>query len=103
MENFINWWQHLPAQMDPTIFSIGNFPIRWYGTMYIAAFMTVYLLTNWRIKHDQLNYNKEFVSNVITWAILGLLLLTDTYKYLNFWIFSIADRFGWTEFILGFV
>ncbi len=74
MENFISWWQHLPAQMDPTIFSIGNFPIRWYGTMYIAAFMTVYLLTNWRIKFDQLNYNKEFVSNVITWAILGLLL-----------------------------
>jgi len=87
MENFISWWQHLPAQMDPTIFSIGNFPIRWYGTMYIAAFMTVYFLTNWRIKHDQLNYNKDFVSNVITWAILGL-LLGGRFGYVLFYNFD---------------
>ena len=87
MENFISWWQHLPAQMDPTIFSIGNFPIRWYGTMYIAAFMTVYLLTNWRIKNDQLNYDKEFVSNVITWAILGL-LLGGRFGYVLFYNFQ---------------
>jgi cytochrome c-type biogenesis protein len=28
-------------------------------------------------------------------AILGLLLLTDTYKYLNSWLFEIAFRFGY--------
>jgi cytochrome c-type biogenesis protein len=33
-------------------------------------------------------------------VILGILLLTDTYKYLNSWIFGIADQFGWTKLIL---
>jgi cytochrome c-type biogenesis protein len=28
-------------------------------------------------------------------AILGLLLLTDTYKYLNSWLFEVAFRFGY--------
>ncbi len=87
MNWFIDWWQHLPAQMNPTIFMIGNFPIRWYGTMYIVAFTIVYLMTNWRLKHDQLNYSKEFVSNVITWAILGL-LLGGRFGYVLFYNFQ---------------
>ena len=74
MTAFTNWWQHLPSQMDPTIFTIGNFPIRWYGTMYIAAFTVVYLLSSYRIRKEHLPFNKDFLSNVITWAILGLLL-----------------------------
>lgn len=31
----------------------------------------------------------------IVLAILGLMLLTDTYKYLNSWLFEIAFRFGY--------
>ncbi len=74
MENFIQWWQHLPSQMNPTIFSIGNFPIRWYGMMYIVAFSIAYLLAKQRIKSEKLNYTTEFLSNAITWAVLGLLI-----------------------------
>ncbi len=74
MNSFIDWWQHLPAQMDPVIFTIGNFPIRWYATMYIVAFTIVYFLTARRIKKEKLDYSEEFLSNAITWAILGLLI-----------------------------
>jgi len=74
MENFIHWWQHLPSQMNPTIFSIGNFPIRWYGMMYIIAFTIAYLLAKYRIQREKLPYTIEFLSNSVTWAVLGLLL-----------------------------
>ncbi|MFC1649643.1 cytochrome c biogenesis CcdA family protein [Patescibacteria group bacterium] len=33
-------------------------------------------------------------------AILGFLLLTNTYRFLNSWIFSIADKLGWTKFLV---
>ena len=87
MNSFLSWWQNLPAQMDPTIFTIGNFPVRWYGTMYILAFATVYLLTSRRIRIEKLSYDKEFLSNVITWAILGL-ILGGRFGYVLFYNFD---------------
>lgn len=74
MENFIHWWQHLPSAMNPNIFTIGNFPIRWYGMMYIVAFTIAYLLAKYRIKREKLPYTIDFLSNAVTWAVLGLLL-----------------------------
>jgi phosphatidylglycerol:prolipoprotein diacylglycerol transferase len=74
MENFLYWWQHLPSNMNPTIFTIGNFPIRWYGMMYIVAFTVAYLMAKYRLKSEKLPYTEEFLSNAVTWAILGLLL-----------------------------
>ena len=74
MQNFFYWWQHLPSKMDPTIFTIGNFPIRWYGMMYIVAFAIAYLMAKYRLKKENLPYTNEFLSNAITWAILGLLI-----------------------------
>lgn len=74
MENFIHWWQYLPSKMDPTIFTIGNFPIRWYGMMYIVAFTVAYFMAKYRLKSEKLPYTTEFLSNAVTWAILGLLL-----------------------------
>ena len=74
MNGFINWWQHLPAHMDPVIFSIGNFPLRWYGTMYIAAFATTYLVAKYRIQSEKLPYSIDFVADAIMWAIIGAVL-----------------------------
>ncbi|NQV14089.1 prolipoprotein diacylglyceryl transferase [bacterium] len=74
MNSFVEWWQHLPAQMDPVIFSIGNFPLRWYGTMYIAAFATTYLVAKYRIKSEKLPYSLDFVADAIMWAIIGVIL-----------------------------
>ncbi len=74
METLIAWWQHLPSKMDPVIFTIGSFPIRWYATMYLVAFAITYLLAKYRIRNEKLPYDTEFLSNMITWCILGLLL-----------------------------
>lgn len=73
--------------MDPTIFTIGNFPLRWYSTMYIVAFGIVYWLSSRRIVKESLPYSREFLSNVITWAILGL-LLGGRFGYVLFYNFG---------------
>ncbi|MFH1853004.1 MAG: prolipoprotein diacylglyceryl transferase [Candidatus Neomarinimicrobiota bacterium] len=81
--------------MDPTIFTIGNFPIRWYGTMYIVAFTVVYLLTTYRVRRERLAYDDDFISNVITWAVLGL-LIGGRFGYVLFYNFDqlLSDPLG---------
>ena len=74
MNSFVYWWQHLPSHMDPVIFHIGNFPLRWYGMMYIAAFATTYLVAKYRIKQENLPYSLDFVADAIMWAIVGVIL-----------------------------
>ncbi|MEI6758421.1 MAG: prolipoprotein diacylglyceryl transferase [Chlorobium sp.] len=74
MHNFLLWWQNLPSQMNPVIFSVGGFAIRWYGTMYIIAFAIFYLLTTWRIKKEKLPFEPDFVGDALTWVMAGVVL-----------------------------
>ncbi len=73
-DQFINFWQHLPENIKPYIFQIGEFQLRYYGLMYIVAFAVVYLLSLYRLKHEDYDYPKEAVENYFVWAILGLML-----------------------------
>ncbi|MEI6847316.1 MAG: prolipoprotein diacylglyceryl transferase [Chlorobiaceae bacterium] len=74
MIDFLNWWQNLPAQMDPVLFSVGSFAVRWYGMMYIIAFGIVYLLTRYRIETEKLPFKRSFVGDTLTWAMAGVVL-----------------------------
>jgi len=74
LNSFIMWWQHLPSQMDPVIFSIGNFPLRWYGMMYIAAFGVTYLISKYRIQDEKMPHSVEFLADAIMWAIVGVIV-----------------------------
>ena len=73
-QNLTYLWQHLPSNMSPYIFKLGQFEIRYYGLMYIAAFFTVYLLSVYRLKTEDFDYTREDIENYLTWAIIGLLL-----------------------------
>jgi len=74
MNDLINLWQHLPEHIRPYIFQVGQFQVRYYGLMYIAAFTVFYLLSVYRLKHENFSYSKSDVENYFTWAILGLLV-----------------------------
>jgi len=74
MNDFLYWWQNLPALMDPVIFSVGGFAVRWYGTMYIVAFAVVYLLTLYRLKTEKTGFTKAFAGDALTWAMVGVVL-----------------------------
>ncbi|TLU84885.1 MAG: prolipoprotein diacylglyceryl transferase [Chlorobium sp.] len=74
MNDFLFWWQSLPSQMNPVIFSLGTFAIRWYGMMYVIAFIVVYLLTCYRLEKEKLPFKRPFVGDALTWAMVGVVL-----------------------------
>lgn len=75
MDGFLNWWQHLPAHMDPVIFQIGSFRLQYYGLMYIVAFAFTYFLALYRIKHEnRFKMDVEQLQGLMTAMILGLII-----------------------------
>jgi phosphatidylglycerol---prolipoprotein diacylglyceryl transferase len=74
MNDFLLWWQHLPSRMNPVIVTIGNFPIRWYGMMYIVAFAVVYIMSRYRLKTEKLHFERSYIGDALTWAMAGVVL-----------------------------
>lgn len=74
MESLINAWQQLPAQMSPSIFSIGSFQLRYYSLMYLVAFAVVYFLTLYRIKNENYEYKAETIQDYLVLAMLGVII-----------------------------
>ena len=63
---------HFPTWLKPEI--IPGLPVRWYGLMYLAAFMVTYLLFKYQIKKRNIEVSDDDVVNYFFWAILALLL-----------------------------
>ncbi len=76
MNDFFTWWQNLPFILDPTAFSVVGLEVKWYGLMYLAAFLTTFFLVKHRVKNEERfgKYDEDFIIDLFTWTILGLLL-----------------------------
>ena len=75
IEEFWDWWQHLPQTIDPVIFSIGSFKLQYYGLMYIVAFAITFFLVLYRIKReDRFEITSDQVKDLTTYMILGLVV-----------------------------
>jgi len=70
----MNWWNHIPEHINPNIFEIGSFQIRYYGLMYIVAFTITYLLVLHRLNNEGYKYSKAVIQNYFVWSILGVLI-----------------------------
>jgi phosphatidylglycerol:prolipoprotein diacylglycerol transferase len=73
-KNFIEFWNHIPENIDPVLIRIGQFQVRYYGLMYIVAFSVVYLLATYRIKNREYEYSKGIIQNYLIWIIWGLII-----------------------------
>ncbi|MDO8282961.1 MAG: prolipoprotein diacylglyceryl transferase [Thermodesulfovibrionia bacterium] len=73
MNNFTDFWQHIPEHINPNIIAIGQFQIRYYGMMYIVAFAIVYLLVIKRVKGEGFSFTKETIQDAFVWMIVGLM------------------------------
>jgi phosphatidylglycerol---prolipoprotein diacylglyceryl transferase len=60
--------------IDPVAFSIGPLKVHWYGLMYLIAFLSAWALARWRVKHYQLNWTTEEVSDLIFYGALGVII-----------------------------
>ncbi|MCF0223689.1 MAG: prolipoprotein diacylglyceryl transferase [Fibrobacter sp.] len=70
----LSWWNLIPTYFDGTAIEIGNFPIRWYGVMYIFAFVTAYLVI-WKINSkEKMGYSKDQLDSLFTWIIAGIII-----------------------------
>lgn len=66
---------NFPSWLKPEIFPfIPNFPLRWYGLMYLVAFGITYLLFRWQVRSRKLGYSDDQVAGFFLAAILGLIL-----------------------------
>ncbi|MBN1971888.1 MAG: prolipoprotein diacylglyceryl transferase [Candidatus Delongbacteria bacterium] len=95
--NFIDFWQHIPSKVNSTLFSIGNFPIKYYGLMYILAFTTTYLMMLYRNKKDSFGFDKklieDFIFNEIIWVMIGGRLGYVLFYNLNYFISNPLEIF----------
>lgn len=85
-----DYWQHIPEHINPIIFSIGPVEIRWYGVLYVMAFVVVYLLIAYRIKTEKLKCTKETIASLLVIGILvavvgGRLGYVLFYNFDYFW------------------
>lgn len=75
MDDFLSWWQHLPAHMDPVILQVGSFKLQYYGLMYIVAFAMTYVLASWRIRReDRFHIDTDQLQGLMTAMIIGVIV-----------------------------
>ena len=75
MDEFRDWWQHLPQHISPVIFEIGSFKLQYYGLMYIVAFAITYFLVLRRVKNEErFMMTTDQVKDATTFLILGLIV-----------------------------
>ena len=69
----MEWWQNLPLNINPIFLDIGPLQIRYYGLMFLSAFVCFYILMRWRIKHDQVSLSIPQLDDVLVWVVVGAL------------------------------
>lgn len=61
-------------KIDPVAFSIGPLHVHWYGLMYLLGFIGAYVLAEFRVKRQALNWTTEQISDLIFFAAVGVIL-----------------------------
>src|SRR6185369_14277432 len=60
--------------IDPVFLSIGPLQFRWYGLMYVLAFIATYLIIRSEVSRKQLALTTDDVSDMVFTGALGVVL-----------------------------
>lgn len=74
MEQFWNFWQHIPEHLNPIAFQIGSFKVAYYALSYIFGFTIVYLLVVYRLKTEKWEYSIGTVQDCFLFCSLGAIV-----------------------------
>ena len=91
-----SFYQHIPQYLDPIVFSIGSFAIRWYSLMYVAGILTAFFLLHWRIGKGEAPQDFK-ISNSKT-EKSGELGITLDILLVGFWGMLFGGRLGYILF-----
>ena len=81
-------------EMDPVIFSIGFLKIRWYGLMYVIAFLAAWWLARRRCRRADSPVNAAQVDDLIFYGMLGIIIGGRVgYSVIYGWQYLITDPF----------
>ena len=64
----------LHPQFDPVAFSLGPLSIRWYGLMYLLAFVQFIYLGRYRIRTQKSFLSEEQLDDLLFYGMLGVIL-----------------------------
>lgn len=87
----------LYPSINPVAFSLGPIQVHWYGLMYLLGFVSAWLLAHWRMKHYQLNWNSDQISDLIFYAALGV-IIGGRVGYMLFYNFPEFIHAPWSLF-----
>jgi len=85
-----------PVWLKPEI--IPNLPVRWYGLMYIFAFVTAYIIYRIQVKERRFPMSEENLSSLFSWGILGLILGARLFHTLFYDVSGYYIRQPWLIF-----
>jgi len=60
--------------IDPVLFKLGPFSVRWYGLMYIFGFAASYLLLLYQMKRKSFNISRSQIDDLYFYLIIGLII-----------------------------
>ena len=66
IDNFIHW------NVNPEIFRIGNFAVRWYGLLFASGFFFGYIIMNKFFKYE--NISQEVLDKLTIYVAVGTIL-----------------------------
>jgi phosphatidylglycerol---prolipoprotein diacylglyceryl transferase len=61
-------------QIDPVIFAIGPFAVRWYGLAYVAGFVVAILIVAWLNRRWEVGLSEDDLFSVFLYGALGLVI-----------------------------
>ncbi|MCX5799747.1 MAG: prolipoprotein diacylglyceryl transferase, partial [Proteobacteria bacterium] len=105
--------------IDPVLIKIGPLSLRWYGLMYLAGFVSSYLLVMHQLKKKTLKIERSQIDDLYFYLIVGLILgarfgyvlfynfgfyLSDTLEALAVWHGGMSFHGGLIgTFIAGYI
>ena len=62
-------------QFDPVVFHLGPLAVRWYGVMYVIAFIALIVLGKWRVRHGPpFDVTERDVDDMLIYGVFGVIL-----------------------------
>lgn len=69
------WWQHIPEYINPIVFTVGFFSLRWYAVCFLLGFLGAFLFFAWYNrkdeKHGTLEDRYDFFLILFAGALIG--------------------------------
>jgi len=64
--NYVNW------NVDPVMFHLGNFGLRYYSMGFLLAFLFGYFILSWMFKREKVEM--KYLDSLVVWMFIAVLV-----------------------------